>query len=605
MSSTWRAIVDSRGTLKTSNAQRERNKQTTNDCTMPSSSVIKTASDALLAKRSVLEVGYRIHSNDEDSHYQRLLLKITGCNIKQSRRQSPLINAGYAVRMSLMSTTIQRFVEYYSQQTPCQIVILGCGLDLIGIWANSLVSRDSVRIIELDTTEICQAKRDLLLKNNLVLEREKKKSSSAPSLVLEGRIRLECDNIKDGEASNYSLHSCDLRDMETVKRALSAGYDQSMPTLVLSELVLAYLGQQSIDQILQWFAANSNEMVFVAYEPVGAAAASSDGVLNGFKQQYCRKFQNKLERGLAAAGKKEELFSPMGTDIKSIQTRFRKAGYTDAFAAVAGKAMTSSFHSNSFLLSPPEPFDEYASLALHLNSYALSIGFTSSSSPDPSLIRTMCPWMAGSIANHAVESTQMQVNTATNDDNNSNILITIGPIQRSQQEQVRALFVQTYDTLSREYSAVKKMVKTALKSDLATENGASIDRAYRMKGGAFLVATTVTDGVVVGCIGVRLLMDASCSSSTNQQQHHRTYEIQRLLMHSDWRRKGIAKQLMERVVDFCGKETTSAAEVHLVVTTPQVLESANHFYTTAFGFTLQKEVLVGNMKINTYGKAVL
>ena len=69
--------------------------------------------------------------------------------LKKRTRQTPLVNAGYAIRVAIVSTTLSRYIrsveEQYSNTTSysvdkeddvINVVILGCGLDVLGEFVN-------------------------------------------------------------------------------------------------------------------------------------------------------------------------------------------------------------------------------------------------------------------------------------------------------------------------------------------------------------------------------------------------------------------------------------------------------------------------------------
>ena len=88
------------------------------------------------------------------------------------RRQTPLVNVGYAVRVACLLETVQRFIHFHQHQqaatrSSIQIVILGAGLDVTGLWAllSSSSSSSRIRVVEVDLPEICEAKKQAILQN--------------------------------------------------------------------------------------------------------------------------------------------------------------------------------------------------------------------------------------------------------------------------------------------------------------------------------------------------------------------------------------------------------------------------------------------------------
>jgi O-methyltransferase involved in polyketide biosynthesis/GNAT superfamily N-acetyltransferase len=541
---------------------------------MATSSVIKTALDALVAKRSVLSAGYQPITQN-GARYQDLLSLV--CSDDQ-KRQSPLVNAGYAVRLAVVTSTVHSFIQHHANQ-PIQLVILGCGLDVLGLWAHS-IDPSNVTVYELDTPQISNTKKDLLLKNKLVVD------LGSDGTLLKGRIADPADGDAASSDPNYHLFSCDLRKIETVEQCLQT-LDRSKPTLVLSELVLTYLGRLAMDNLLQWCAENvcsAPGSCLASFETLGPKAPIRHSVLEGYKQQYCQQFVDKLSRGLAKFDP-DDLFHPPGYDVTSVETRYRKAGFNTSLAALAGHAMRQTLHCQ-------EPFDEHAALDLHLRSYVLVLGFPRC--VDLGLVRLLCPW--SSVVKHEFKPTTVQAVDGTD--------YTIRIIQAKDQENVRHLYRQTYEGLFEEYPSVRKMVKTGLKTDLscntddAERDYSTIGSRFGMTGGVFLVAVDNDKEALLGCVGLRL-----CQRHERRLRgdHEYTFEIHRLAVDPENRGKGVGKMLMEALDTFVAHELGDGDSYGLVATTPALLSAANSLYLSC-GFQVEKEEAFGKMIINTFSR---
>ena len=99
--------------------------------------VAKTAQDALNAKQSAVHNNHSIVPNDSSNSsaqsnrdlYKDLLDKM---KIGKIRRQTPLVNAGYATRVLALSSTILRFLQHLDDsQKKVNLVIIGAGLDVL------------------------------------------------------------------------------------------------------------------------------------------------------------------------------------------------------------------------------------------------------------------------------------------------------------------------------------------------------------------------------------------------------------------------------------------------------------------------------------------
>jgi O-methyltransferase involved in polyketide biosynthesis/GNAT superfamily N-acetyltransferase len=593
---------------------------------MTKASVTRTASDALLAKWSALDAGYRpvgINGNVYGSLLQNMTVAALEREGIRQKRQSPLVNAGYAARIAATTYAVQSFLSFHnatisdeSSGTPLQVVLLGCGLDILGLWALSF-QRKNIKLFELDTFEIVLAKKDLLISMGWLQVTSTERDEAT---IVEGFIRPKMSNQDTTEESsalyphNYTLAACDLKHVSSVETALS-NLDRTVPTLVLSELVLAYLGRQGIDDLLNWCASTvcvDRGSALVAYEALGPSThdiRSVRSVVEGYKHHYCAHFRDKLQRGIVSDDKfsDQDVFHPLGDSPGSVKKRLTVAGFPWASADLAGTVAACIFDQDkctkqSRSLQPCEPFDEHAALALHLHSYIFLCAFPEDT--DINLIRSMCPWSTTSCYD-------MKAKVVRVDDGSE---IMIAPIEAADQCQVQELFNGTYAILSKQYPAVRKMVKTALQTDLnfspLNETFSSIGLRYQSCGGVFLVAVEIsasnTDDesrsptrTVIGCLGIRLC-DANEGTVRGGQQN--TFEIHRLAVDANARGRGVGKALLASAhEDFLRCELGDDESYRLVATTPALLTTANNLYASN-GFEMQKQETIGKMTINTYVK---
>ena len=121
------------------------------------SPVGKTAFDSLQAKQSAVSAGSSVIGGANYDEYKNYLSKATSdCNI---RRQTTLVNEGYAARVRAVSQSISAFVRFHTfrHSELIQIVLLGCGADVIGLWSHTL-DPERVVLLEVDTPEVCLSK---------------------------------------------------------------------------------------------------------------------------------------------------------------------------------------------------------------------------------------------------------------------------------------------------------------------------------------------------------------------------------------------------------------------------------------------------------------
>eukprot|EP00535_Pseudo-nitzschia_heimii_P005081 CAMPEP_0197192740 /NCGR_PEP_ID=MMETSP1423-20130617/25640_1 /TAXON_ID=476441 /ORGANISM="Pseudo-nitzschia heimii, Strain UNC1101" /LENGTH=262 /DNA_ID=CAMNT_0042645697 /DNA_START=30 /DNA_END=814 /DNA_ORIENTATION=+ len=256
------------------------------------SSIAKTCIDAIRAKQSAVIAGYDPIVVENQCVYKNLLLQmVVSSSIEtesltedvakkksRTRQQTPLVNAGYASRVLCISYAIRSFVSYHkfassllqpSHDTKTtnyriRIILLGCGVDVIGFWARSLVQANdntvALTIIEIDKPEVCSVKRKMIASKGMVknLLDHNFNNSTAKSQFYTGRIVLPSSTSSsldqnpdmsspencDDSRYDYILIPGDLNDTSTIEPALFLSKkhkDEEIPTLVISELVLSYL----------------------------------------------------------------------------------------------------------------------------------------------------------------------------------------------------------------------------------------------------------------------------------------------------------------------------------------------------------------------------
>ena len=545
------------------------------------SPVAKTAFDALQAKRSAFSVGYKPFVVAEEDIYKDLLDRVT--SESKLRRQTPLVNAGYAVRVLAVSGAIKSFVDFHQRKNTeqIQIVLLGCGMDVIGLWAG-LLDPDRINIVEVDTQEVCLVKKDLLLRHEMIEAAE----TDGGLVNMHGRI---IGNTSDANTTasgqNYLLTSADLRDIPQLEQSLSDKLDKAVPTLAISELVLSYLAPTETDELLRWCATRlcaTPGSVMVALEPLGASSleGNSVSVIEGYRRTYCRQFGVKLDRGTSNPSKEylPSSFHPMGVSAESVSQRLSQAGFEVAHTDNIGKAAAYAARPKTF--EAPEIFDEHAALTAHLQSYIISFGF--SSQTEVLLRRLMCPW------EFAAEKVEPILGSE----------ITLTVVEAMDEMSVQTLFLTTYEHVIEEYPAVRKMAKTALKTDLAmslNDKESAIAARYKALGGSFFVAVIydMETGArrVVGCLGVR-----PCGKKSEEPN---SLELFRLVVDSTQRRKGIGRKLLNMAEKFA----TAVGSPMLIADTLTILEGANYLYKS-HGYKNQEENNIGDLVIRTYVKAI-
>ena len=558
--------------------------------------ISKTARDALQAKWSAVSVGgYGVAANLDDQDVYQQMMNDMATHANATRQQTPLVNAGYAMRVAVMLKNVQSFLQFHKSFARnlqrVQIVILGAGLDVTGFWALSqLQDEDQVHLIEVDMHSVWQAKREALTALKWV----------APSM-LQSSPKEDDSNIWQGMPQvgkgqcRYSLVCADLRDVSKLQEALSF-LQLDRPTLVCTELVLAYLGEQSCDKLLQWCCSHICRhpmSCLLAFEPLGSQAQESVmSVVSGYQHHYVSQFTSKLNRG-HADGSKGPQFDPLGNDCASVVRRMYRAGWSSSHVQLCGDAAFEAVQFGADLVCR-EVFDEHAALALHLQSYVMVLGFKLES--ETLLKRFMC----------ASDYNQRPVAHALKEGS----IIWLSEIERQDEGELRNQFTSAYQRFFEVYPAIKKMVKTALRKDLGLSGADGDDQSnihlhYRSLDGRFLVAvqypptsyTKTFTRTVLGGIGWRRL---------NQKEQvargfpTTTFEIHRLIVAPHSRRLGVARTLLGRAEAMIRREVPV---YRLIASTPSFQVEATGFYRKS-GFILSSETEMGNINLLTFTKIV-
>jgi GNAT superfamily N-acetyltransferase len=652
------------------------------------SNVSRTALDSLKAKHSAIcTAGYPVvspfpieHRPPTDSNrsendvlqdeYRQLLNTMLGelermetdafeSQRRSRRRQTPLVNAGYAMRVSTILSTILNFVRYrrgldgatngQSPSDEVQIVVLGAGLDVTGLWSMSAVnvlrglndgsdhdhgptSATSVRVVEIDTPEVCRLKGPALARmEQLVVQTNDSEDHSRPGECMDGfvmsaiaRTNHDACTVDDSTVptSSYVLLELDLTEsLASLERVLDPWLNSDLPTLFVSELVLTYLGDEHVDRLLRWlndkYVHRVEASAILAFEPLGPCESDlrKDSIREGsvggsYRAAYYQQFASKLSRGSKEGDTNREQahavsFHPLGSSSRDIERRMQGLGFGFANASLAGSVVRSISSLDQW--TSREPFDEHAALALHLRSYVVVSAFGDKSS---SIFRqVLCPWIADSCP------------PAFTSINANGVLRRIWLTKVNHQDDedlIRRLFLETYGDLAAAHTSIRKMVKAALKSDLASSpvrsppaastQPSQIHSHYKKKGGFFLVAIlpvrnadkSTWEHQLAGAIGVRRLGSDELRAR-GMLVSSAAFEIHRLMVNASFRRQRVATLMLERAKDLIARfhAGRTAMSFQLVATTPALLAGADKFYASN-GFSVAQSVQIGELQMITH-----
>ncbi|KAL3775504.1 hypothetical protein ACHAWO_003036 [Cyclotella atomus] len=619
-------------------------------------SISKTAIDSQHAKLSAIDAGW-LHSdaNDPTSHplhvYTNLLQQL---HHGPKRRQSPLVNAGYAARMAVMTYTLERWVDHVAsafvtdQRGDIQrinVVMVGCGMDALGIWSKHLLYHSlskrindsgdrsdclSLRLYEVDCFENCVLKKESLLRSGLLTADSTENVTDDERDASESQEQHYYLHVKGHIGGNdYTLVSLDLRVVQGERSILSqgmscVGLDASQPTIVLSELVLAYLGQKGANATMSSISdiIHENKLsMFACLEPMFPTDDTPliDRVISlqeAYARDYSQQFLGKLHNGNSDQYPQSLWLHPLCSNLQTLQQRLDSCGLmewkcttlrecTADIARILRGKVTDLSSSSADIIGPKflcakEPFDEHAALTLNLGCYCVVCSFHPSLSQVDScgMIESICPWYKQS-TNERERVMIKLLTTATED------------------TQVNDLYGKLYMHLYNEYPAIRKIVKSALKSDLLVSNDSlesSIRDRFINDGGDFWVALASvrsqmtaeqTDPAVVGSIGIkrRSRKGMATNDAMNNSQSNE-YEICRFAVNESYRGCGVGSQLLRAAEGFVASSAFNGSS-ELYAVTPSCLLAANSLYES-FGYSLDSSAcfMAGLLRMNVYHKTV-
>jgi GNAT superfamily N-acetyltransferase len=614
-------------------------------------SVCQTAWDAIRSKQAAWKSGY-LTSNENVwvALYGKLL-----CDLDSTPQQNPpLVHAGYGVRVLCMLYSIQTWIDTVTRIDPnrcIRIISLGAGLDVLGLWSLLL---GHVHVIEVDTPMICSEKRSLLVDRLQWIEPVNDETIDE-AVHLHGSPTAALCSYWPGPESlaRYSLLAADLRQADAVEALIGravAHFDQEVngesfptpaPTLIVSEVVLAYLGGElsggdsdkasPVDQLLSMIgrllggspSVCPQLSCFLSLEPVGSTGAErSSSVLAGYQEQYFELFAAKLRRGQAAsqAAASSPCFRPLAPTCCEWQTRIKCAANCQMVSAWTCAAMVPHWYRAFGVQIGGDLWDEHAALILHLKSYSVAVGF--GDDVEPLLYRRL--QLASSSAAHWSKSSLRQPRCGPLQpwspvwwhSRRTTREFWVTTVEPRDEQQLRDLFITCYDGLAKQHDAVRKMVATAVRQDFgskslgAEERGhlaqSAVDERFRSWGGIFLVAIEYVRSeqrpssapgfsrVVRGAIGCRHVNADQCNERGKQ------FEILRFFVDPSVRRSGLGTILLQSLESHL---LSDCGEFDLIAKARTFLSESISLYMSS-GFQCRETSELGNLTLKTLGKAL-
>lgn len=217
-----------------------------------------TAADSIACKCSAVETRYFRNSF---LPVVKRRLERTG---KKFARRSPIMHRGYYARMEGQMMAIERFLAATAEEPRRQVLFLGGGFDAISPQllhdhaqsASAKSNYDNLHIFEVDFMDIIQQKFEIYSTENSILKAIfsplKLAEDNAPPAANPPTLQPQRISNSIFGLGPLTLIAQDLRmGSELVQQLDRAGFDPSMPTLVITECVLVYLEADHTLQLIQ------------------------------------------------------------------------------------------------------------------------------------------------------------------------------------------------------------------------------------------------------------------------------------------------------------------------------------------------------------------
>lgn len=177
---------------------------------------------------------------------------------------NPLMNRGYWSRVRAVETLVQWFLDSdMGGESRRQIVNLGAGFDtaFFRLLKNKKIKKDTYWL-ELDFAEVVSKKKNVIGRSKVI-----KDLFEAEGVELRGSGQQKA---KEGEGKGvvYQIVESDLRSLGKGEEEGLEGLEKGVPTLFMSECVLAYLDAGDGTRIIEWAGKTFQNSFFICYEQI-------------------------------------------------------------------------------------------------------------------------------------------------------------------------------------------------------------------------------------------------------------------------------------------------------------------------------------------------
>jgi hypothetical protein len=260
----------------------------------------------------------------------------------------PILNYGYYIRVSMIRRMTRALVDCVGAH-PCQVVSLGAGSDTHGFW--SLGQFERMRYFEVDFS-------DTILFKAKKLDDHRTKfwsvmGASHDAVEPHFSTSPSSDRVV-WSLGRFAMVGFDLRDDPRVLLEIltqSTGFDNTRPTLIISECCLIYLDSSQCESILSAFASVVSDCTVCLYEQINGDDEFGKIMIGNLSRRGCP-------------------LRSILPDIGSHVTRLTNAGFTvsraESLEDVTGKILTKRI----------ELIDEWEEFNLLQRHYVFAVGST-------------------------------------------------------------------------------------------------------------------------------------------------------------------------------------------------------------------------------------
>ncbi|XP_078407905.1 tRNA wybutosine-synthesizing protein 4 [Cetorhinus maximus] len=179
--------------------------------------------------------------------------------VNKATRRAPLINRGYCVRAKAVDYSLRCFLQQTASYSQRQILSLGAGFDSLYFRLKANGELKNVIVYEVDFPDVVQRKAALIKNKQEFVDLIGCIDEIRPAQM--GRLYLS--------GMDYKLLGIDLTEIVELDNVLmETGLNPACPTLILSEVVLTYMKDESSSAVIHWAADRFSSAVFVVYEQI-------------------------------------------------------------------------------------------------------------------------------------------------------------------------------------------------------------------------------------------------------------------------------------------------------------------------------------------------